>query len=109
MKTKTFLLAVTLIFTAIVDDATAGTLELLDGSTVSVEQYEESVAAISERAGVSGLSVAIINGSQVVYVNGFGVRSRETGEPVNDKTIFAAASFSKTAFAYLVMLLAEEA
>lgn len=108
MKTRTFLLVVTLVITAIVNDASAGTLELLEGSTVSFEQFEESVAAIMERAGVSGLSVAIINGSQVVYVNGFGVKSRETGEPVNDETIFAAASFSKTVFAYLIMLLAED-
>jgi CubicO group peptidase (beta-lactamase class C family) len=108
MKTRTFLVVVTLVITAIVDDATAGSLELLDGSTMSVEQFEESVTAITERAGVSGLSVAIINGSQVVYADGFGVKSKETGEPVDEETIFAAASFSKTVFAYLVMLLAQD-
>jgi len=108
MKTRTFFVVVTLVIAAIVDDATAGSLELLDGSTISVEQFEDSVAAITDRAGVSGLSVAIINGSQVVYVNGFGVKSKETGEPVDEETIFAAASFSKTVFAYLVMLLVEE-
>jgi len=108
MKSHTALLVITLAIATAINVASAETLELLDGSKVDIERVEESVATITERAGVSGLAVAIINGSQVVYVNGFGVKSAETGEPVNGETIFAAASFSKTVFAYLVMLLAED-
>ncbi|MGD8412610.1 MAG: serine hydrolase [Candidatus Latescibacterota bacterium] len=84
----------------------AQTLELLDGSTVPIERVEKSIVEITERAGVTGLSVAIINGSRVVYAKGFGVRDEETGSPTDGETEFAAASFSKTVFAYLVVLLA---
>jgi len=108
MRSYAALLVITLAVATVSIGAPAEKLELLDGSKVSVERVEESVAAITERAGVSGLAVAIINGSQVVYVNGFGVKSEETGDPVDRETIFNAASFSKTVFAYLVMLLAED-
>lgn len=108
MKMTTVLLVVATLAAATISGALAGTVELLDGSTVSVEQVDNTISEIVERAGVSGLSLAIINGSRVVYVNGFGMKNKETGDPVDDETIFAAASFSKTAFAYLVMLLAED-
>jgi CubicO group peptidase (beta-lactamase class C family) len=55
-----------------------------------------------------GLQIAVINDGQVVYKRGFGVRSTETLEPVTDRTVFAALSFSKTIFAYLVVQLADE-
>jgi len=83
-------------------------LRRLDGTTEPVERVEASIEEIMARAGVTGLSCAIINDSRVVYRRGFGVRARDTGAPNDEQTVFAAASFSKTAFAYLVMLLVEE-
>ena len=61
-----------------------------------------------EKAGVPGLSCAILNDSQVVYANTFGVKNRKTGEPLYQDTIFTGASLSKTIFAYTVMQLVEE-
>ncbi len=83
-------------------------LERLDGTTVTVERVEASVKEIMSRAGVTGLTCAIINDSRVVYQRGFGVRDRDSGAPNDAGTVFAAASFSKTVFAFLVMLLVEE-
>jgi CubicO group peptidase (beta-lactamase class C family) len=108
MKTKVTLLCLA-VFVSIVKAAAAGTeLVLLDGKTVPAAAVEKTVAATMEKVGVPGLSCAIINGSQVVYVKGFGVRNAKTGEPIDEETVFAAASFSKTVFAYLVMLLVED-
>ena len=56
---------------------------------------------------IPGISVAIINDGKVVYQNGHGVKSSDTGEPVDDETVFSAASLSKQVFAYAVMKLVE--
>jgi len=60
------------------------------------------------KAGVAGLSMAIINDHQVIYRKAFGAKNSETGTSNDEETIFGAASFSKPVFAYLVMQLAEE-
>jgi CubicO group peptidase (beta-lactamase class C family) len=83
-------------------------LRRLDGTTEPVEQVGASIEEVMARAGVTGLSCAIINDSRVVYRRGFGVRDKDTGAPNDGETVFAAASFSKTVFAYLAMLLVEE-
>ena len=83
-------------------------IERLDGSFVPVREIEAGIPAILEAARLPGLQVAIINDGNVVYTHGFGVKSVETGEPIDADTVFAALSFSKTLFAYLVMQLAEE-
>ncbi len=82
--------------------------ERLDGTYVPVGAVEAEVPEIMSAARLPGLQVAVINGGEVVYSRGFGVKSTETGEPVSDRTVFAALSFSKTLFAYLVMQLADE-
>lgn len=83
-------------------------IERLDGTRTSTERLEASIQEIMNKAGVPGLSLAILNDSSVVYRRGFGIRSNETGVANDTQTVFAAASFSKTVFAYLVMLLVED-
>ena len=59
-------------------------------------------AAVAE-AGVPGLSVAIVNGDRTVYHGVFGVTDRGNGTPVDDSTLFEAASLSKPVFAYFAL------
>lgn len=47
------------------------------------------------KTGVPGLAVAVVSGDQVVYSQGFGVRSTKTDEPVTTDTVFQLASVSK--------------
>ena len=82
--------------------------ERLDGTYVPIGTVEAEVPGIMSAARLPGLQVAVINGGEVVYSRGFGVNSAETGEPVSARTVFAALSFSKTLFAYLVMQLVDE-
>ena len=82
--------------------------ERLDGSLVSVREIQKRIPEILKAARLPGLQVAIINDGQVVYTAGFGVKSIETQEPVDARTVFAALSFSKTLFTYLVMQLVDE-
>ena len=59
-------------------------------------------------ANVAGLAVAILNERKVVYVHAFGERDRDRHLPLTIDSVMSAASFSKAAFAYLVMQLVEE-
>ena len=83
-------------------------LRLLDGRSVPTVELEAFVEKTLEKADVTGLSCAIINDGRVVYRKAFGDRNKSTGARNDEESVFAAASLSKTVFAYLVMLLAEE-
>jgi CubicO group peptidase (beta-lactamase class C family) len=84
------------------------TLEMLDGTSVPAEEVEAAIEQIMLKGAVPGLSCAILNDGRVVYQKGFGYKDKGAGTANDEETIFAAASFSKTAFAYLVVLLAQE-
>lgn len=87
------------------DDATLATV---DGGRTSVVEFEARVKEVMDRAVVSGLGCSILNNGRIVYHQTFGFRDMETGEVLNSESVFNAASFSKTVFAYLVMVLADE-
>lgn len=69
---------------------------------------ESYLPALLDRAGIPGASVAFINPRGVVWSKGFGVREAGQSEPVDQHTVFSAASLGKPVFAYLVLKLADE-
>jgi CubicO group peptidase (beta-lactamase class C family) len=79
------------------------------------EPMEETLATILEKeiprlmevANVPGLSIAVVQDGQIFWKKAFGVRSRETNEPVDENTMFEAASLTKTVTAYAAMRLME--
>jgi CubicO group peptidase (beta-lactamase class C family) len=71
-------------------------------------ELDSVVPALMDSGGVPGLSMAIVNDSAIVWSRGFGVRSVETGEPVDANTVFEAASLSKPVFAYAVLQLVDQ-
>ena len=82
-------------------------MKTLDGK-IPVDELEAVIAQAVEKANVAGLSVAIINDGQIAYTHAFGYRDKAAGSLFDTQTVTGAASLSKTVFAYLVMLLAEE-
>ncbi len=56
---------------------------------------------------VPGVALAVIQDARVVWSRGLGVQDRSSNVPVNDGTVFEAASMSKPVFAYAVMKMAE--
>ena len=74
----------------------SGSLTMLDGTVVPVEDVEASIAGAMARGGVPGLSCAILNDGQIVYRGAFGYEDVGAGTENDEQTIFAAASFSKT-------------
>jgi len=81
------------------------TLEAVGGSRISVAKFEARVEGVMERAVVSGLGCSILHDGHTVYHRNFGYRDMETDEVLDQDSVFNAASFSKTVFAYLITLL----
>ena len=54
-------------------------LERLDGTFVESSVVEARVLEIMQQARLPGLQIAVVNGGQVVYTAGFGVKSSRTG------------------------------
>lgn len=80
-------------------------LTMVTGSTTTVRAFEKSVEENMRKAGVSGLSVAIINDRKLVYTQQFGWKDKDAGTTLDDTTAFAAGSLSKTIVAYLTLAL----
>lgn len=78
----------------------------------SLEEYtaalKERVPTPLDRYGVPGASIALVVDGEVVWSEGFGLRDRQTGEPVTSDTVFQAGSISKSLVAWAVLRLAEE-
>ncbi len=56
---------------------------------------------------VAGVAVGVVKDGKVVHLKGYGVKSKETGEPVDEYTDFAIASNSK-AFTTVALAILEE-
>lgn len=57
---------------------------------------------------VPGLALAVIQGGEILHLQGYGVRDTETAEPIDGDTLFAIASVSKAFTAMGAALLVDE-
>ena len=57
---------------------------------------------------IPALSIALINDGQLVYHRVWDVADLDTREPVNDSSLFEAASLSKPLFSFFVMKMVEK-
>lgn len=65
------------------------------------------IPALMQKAGVPGLSIAVIRSGKTVWTESFGVRNAETKKPVANDTMFNVGSLSKPVFAYGVLKLVD--
>lgn len=65
------------------------------------EVLDSEVPRLMEAGGVPGLTMAVIEEGRIAWTGAFGVRSTETGEPVDELTMFEAASMTKPVVAYV--------
>jgi len=80
----------------------------LDGSTIAAAEIDGTVTRLISAAKVPGLGLAILNEGKIVYLKTYGFRNREKGLPLTQDSVMSAASFSKVAFAYMVMQLVQQ-
>lgn len=72
------------------------------------KDLSEFIPRMMQHVGVPGLSIAVINQGKIIWRHAFGITNIETKEPVTIDTPFEAASFSKAAFAYVVLKLTQQ-
>ena len=73
-----------------------------------IKALEIRIPKVMRATSVPGCSVVLIRDAKIYWRCGFGVRDAETRQPVDNDTVFEAASASKPLFAYVVMKLAEK-
>jgi len=80
----------------------------LDGSTITSAKIDETVTRLMHAAEVTGAGVAVINHGKIVCEKTYGFRDTKNNLPLTEDSVMYAASFSKVAFAYMVMQFVEE-
>jgi CubicO group peptidase (beta-lactamase class C family) len=63
--------------------------------------------SLIDSAGIPGMSMAYLEKGKVVWTKGFGVRSAGNKAPVDENTVFEAASLSKPVVAYAALKLVD--
>src|SRR5688572_22298267 len=72
-----------------------------------VQCLERLTPSLMAEFKVPGAAMAVIQGGEIVWARGFGVRNELTRDAVKEDTLFEAASVSKTVFAYVALKLCE--
>ena len=80
----------------------------LTSASAQTDRLSKLIPDLMQKAGVPGVSIAVVDGGKIAWTGAFGVRNTKTGEKVDDHTVFQAASLSKAVFAYAVLQLADE-
>jgi len=80
----------------------------LDGSTITAAEVDATVMRLMQAAEVTGVGIAILNHGNIAYLHGYGFRDKEKNLPLTVDSVMSGASFSKVAFAYMVMELVDQ-
>lgn len=76
--------------------------------TFGWSQEKVFIDQLIQKYEVPGLSIAILQDGKTVYQGLHGVKANDTHSPINENTIFEAASLSKPLFALAVLKLVEQ-
>jgi CubicO group peptidase (beta-lactamase class C family) len=80
-------------------------LRLTDDLIAELESY---IVDTMERLDVPGAAVAIVQGDEIVYAKGFGVRERGKDDPVTPKTLMRIGSTTKSMTTMMMATLVDE-
>jgi len=75
---------------------------------LSTQEVDQLVGEAMEKFHVAGVAVGIVKDGRIIHSKGYGVKSVDTGEPVNKHTSFAIASNSKAFTTTALAILEEE-
>ena len=73
-----------------------------------IADLETQIPRLMQQSRVPGLAIAIVKNGELLWSQGFGRRNHKQPYPVDNRTIFAAASLGKPLFAYTVLKLVEQ-
>src|SRR5689334_15217164 len=77
------------------------------GSWSPPQTLLDSLGDLMRLAGVPGLAIATVNDGALDWQGRFGVADADSRAPLNEDTLFEAASISKAVFAYMVLQLVD--
>jgi CubicO group peptidase (beta-lactamase class C family) len=83
-----------------------GTAPRLSASLL--RDFEADVQAAMQTYQTVGAAVALVEGNQIVYSRGFGLRDEQTGAPVTPRTLFRVGSTTKSMTALLAAILVDD-
>jgi CubicO group peptidase (beta-lactamase class C family) len=86
----------------------APAIRRLDGSIFTAAEIDGTVTRLMNAAKVTGVSITILNGGKIAYLRTYGFRDLKNSRPLTPDSVMSAASFTKVAFAYMVMRLVQE-
>ncbi len=72
-----------------------------------IARLQQRIPQLMKDGDVPGLAIALVRNGELAWARGFGVKSVKTNEPIDDSTVFEAASLSKPVFAYAVLKLVD--
>ena len=104
------ILAIVLIASAVIacgEDDEATPTPTPDYSSIT-EELSQLVQGAVEGAGVTGLSVALVDDQEIVWSEGFGYADKAEGVEATPQTVYQVASVSKLFTATAIMQLAEQ-
>src|SRR5215831_16090563 len=105
---RTLTLLATTIVSGLLTVGPQPAVKRLDGSNITRAEIDANVERLMRAAEVTGVSVAILNDGKVAYLKTYGVRDKEKNLPLTEDSVMTGASFTKAAFAYMVMQLVQE-
>jgi CubicO group peptidase (beta-lactamase class C family) len=79
----------------------------LDGRKLSPAEVDSTVVRLMRSADVPGLGVAIVHEGRVAYLQAYGVRDRESGAPLSERTELPAGSLTSAVVAIAAVQLAD--
>ena len=82
-------------------------LHRLDGSPLAPAAADSTVVRLMRAGEVPGVSLALLDGGRIAWQRAYGVRDT-SGAPLTPASVMQAASFTKAAFACLVLQLVDE-
>ena len=80
---------------------------LHDFNDESIQKIDQIITAYQAHYNIPGVSLALIKDGKIAYHRTYGYKNAVTKEPVDEKTLFEAASITKPVFAFVVLRLAD--
>ncbi|MEO0440938.1 MAG: serine hydrolase domain-containing protein, partial [Pseudomonadota bacterium] len=74
-------------------------------SWIPDRQRESMIRGVMQKYKVPGVGIAVIEDGEFVWQGNYGVANIDTGKPIDDETLFQAASLTKPLFAFVVLRL----
>jgi CubicO group peptidase (beta-lactamase class C family) len=83
-------------------------VQRLDGSAITAAQIDEVATRLLAAGKVTAVGLAILTDGKIAYLKAYGIRDKEKNLALTADSVMSAASFTKVAFAYLVMQLVDQ-